>query len=213
MSLHRHLKLLLLKNDGEVLQILLKVFAKNTDNFNQVILKMRELEDLKKERIKETLSADDVNRRQNKIHDSILKLIDLISEDEAAAYELENAIFKPILVVCKSPDRKKEMRKLFPKDVYKGTKIDHSGKPLAADYVNKFKILIFDDYPFDGPDNQTLLIHYLDNTKPYILYFGPPNNKLLFNYPAKAYFTNSVFSLHARLDEMITYLKYFERKE
>ncbi|MCB9298385.1 MAG: hypothetical protein H6573_00025 [Lewinellaceae bacterium] len=38
-------------------------------------------------------------------------------------------------------------------------------------------------------------------------YFGQ-NLPLLWQYPEKAYFANSVFSIHARLEEMMAYLKY-----
>lgn len=212
MSLHHHLKDLLIKNDGEVLQILQKVFISNISNLNEVILQMRALEDLKKDRRNGTLRAEEENLRLRKIHSSILGLIDEITPDEAAAYELENAIFKRILVVCKSPEREEFMRKLFPEDVYKGVEFEISGAPRPASSVNRFDLVVFDNEPSDTTDGpNTLLLHYLDNTAPYLLYFGT-TLPLLYKYPAKAYFTNSVFSLHARLDEMITYLKYFERK-
>lgn len=200
------LKDLLRKNNAEVLQHLQKVFTGNPMSFNAVLSLSMELHHLRMNSIAKRLSNEEETRQQNDIHHRILSLIDTITDAEAAAYEFENAIFKRILVVCKSADREEYMRALFPGQYFKGVEYDISEKPRSVASVNRFDLVIFDNIPHD--DNNDLLLYYLgEDIKPYLLYFGKQLN-LLWEYPEKAYFANSIFSLHARIEEMMTYLKY-----
>lgn len=208
--LQLHLKNLLIRNAGEVLQQLQKVFINNPDTYNMVINLTTRLEKIRKDKIGGTLLQDAENHQLNEINQGILALIDSISPEEAAAYELENAIFKRILVVCKSADRERYMRRLFPSQYYKGVEFDVSEKPRPAASVNQFDLVIFDNFPPGAPaDSHELLTYYLTQTEPCILYFGQ-TLPLLWQYPEKAYFANAVFSIHARIEEMITYLKYYK---
>lgn len=200
------LKDLLRKNNAEVLQHLQKVFTLNTPALNAVLSLSMELSQLRMNSIAKRLSNEEETRQQNDIHHRILSLIDTITDTEAAAYELENAIFKKILVVCKSAEREEYMRALFPEQYFKGVEYEVSEKPRLPASVNRFDLVIFDNTPHN--DNNDLLLYYLgEDIKPYLLYFGKQLN-LLWDYPEKAYFANSVFSLHARIEEMMTYLKY-----
>jgi hypothetical protein len=208
LPLHHHLKDLLTQNTGEVLQQLRQVYANNGEACNEVILLAARYERLKRTQREGTMSAEEESREINKINKAILQLIDQITPDEAIAYDLSTSIFQRILVVCKSPEREAELRRLFPERYYKGVEFDATGRPCPAETVNAFELVIFDDYPpGEKDDPHELLRYYLDETAPYLLYFGPPL-KLLYDYPAKAYFTNSIFSLHARLEEMRAYMKY-----
>lgn len=76
--------------------------------------------------------------------------------------------------------------------------------------VNAFDLIVFDNYPpGTEEDSHELLRYYLDNTQPFLLYYGSLHLRWLSkDYGHKAYFANSAFSLHARLEEMRTYLKY-----
>lgn len=207
-SLQHHLKDLLIRNTGEVLQQLRRIFAANKDAGNQVVLLTQRYERLQSAISNGTVSKSDENLEINNISLAVLKLIDDITPEEEAAYVLENSIFQRILVVCKSPDREQYMRKLLPREYYKGIEFEVSGRPRPADSVNEFELVVFDNTPHgEKEDTHDLLRHYLDNTSPYLLYFGAPLN-LLYQYPEKAYFANSPFSIHARIQEMIGYLKY-----
>lgn len=211
-SLHLQLKALLISNAAEVLQKLQQVFSKNTEAFNEVISLTLRFEKLRKDQVAGTLLPEEENRQINQLNKSILSLIDSITPAEAAAYELENAIFKRILVVCKSAKREEYMRRLFPEQYFKGVEYDVSEKPRPAASVNKFDLVIFDNYPHGAPDDTPeLLRYYLEQTQPYVLYFGQQLN-LLWQYPEKAYFANSIFSLHGRLREMIEFLKYYSAR-
>ncbi|MFM9949041.1 MAG: hypothetical protein ACKV1O_13960 [Saprospiraceae bacterium] len=211
--LHLRLKALLLQNTGEVLQHLQKVFSNNPPSYNEVILLHYRLQDLQQKQRKGTLRAEEENVLLRELTDSILSLIDTITPEEAATYDLENAIFKRILVVCKSAEREEYLRALFPEEYFKGVEFDVSERPRPAASVNKFDLVVFDNFPSDDPnDTNDLLRYYLNDTKPYLLYFSSQYLPWLGkDYPEKAYFANSVFSIHARIEEMVLYLKYRPR--
>lgn len=212
-ALHSQLKDRLIKNDGEVLQELKQIFSGDREKHNLVIELSAQLNILRLDSIRGGLSRQDEQAEGTRIRTRILTLIDLITPEEAAAYELENAIFQRLLAVCKVPEREAEMRRLFPKNYYKQVEFDTSGAPLPEDYVNQFDLVIFDNFPHGEKDDpQDLLRYYLEKTKPYVLYFGAQLN-LLWQFPEKAYFANSIFSIHARLEEMIKYVKYTRKPE
>lgn len=207
--LHLHLKSLLIQNAAEVLQKLQQVFVNNRDSVNEVINLLSRLEKLRKDKRTGLLSPEEENRQHNQLNKNILELIDTITEEEAAAFELANAIFKRILVVCKSAGREEYMRRLFPEQYFKGVDYEVSENPLLAETVDQYNLVVFDNFPHGTPeDPQLLLRYYLEKTKPHLLYFGQPLN-LLYQFPEKAYFANSIFSLHARIEEMMTLLKYY----
>lgn len=208
-ALQRQLQDLLVQNIPEVLQQLRQIFADNKDSQHDVILQLQRFNLAQSEFNKGILPVEPYKLELNRISSAILNLIDRITPEEAAAFELEEAIFKRILVVCKSAARENAMRDLFPLQYFKGVEFDVSEKPRPAESVNQFDLIIFDNFPLgDKDDPQELLRYYLDNTKPYLLYVGfGPQNPLLNQYPEKTYFANSVFSIHARLNEMIQYLK------
>ena len=206
--LHLRLKDLLTQNTGEVLQHLKKIFAQNPEELNVVIVLSTELETLRQSRAAGRLTPEEETRQLNDLKFRVLSQIDAITPREAATYDLENAIFKRILVVCKSADREEAMRALFPEAYFKGVEYEVSERPRPAASVNRFDLVVFDNTPHgDKEDPHELLKYYLEQTTPYLLYFGQPL-PLLYNYPEKAYFANSVFSIHARIEEMMMYLKY-----
>lgn len=211
LPLHLHLKSLVSDNLGEALQILGKVFANNKDAYNAVVINDAKLKKINAGKLKGTLTSENENLELSKLFDAVLTLIDQITPEEAAAYELENAVFKRILVVCKSAGREEYMRRLFPEQYFKGVEYDVSEKPRPAASVNRFDLVVFDNYPHGAPDDpHDLLKYYLEQTRPYLLYFGSQQLNLLRDYPEKAYFANSIFSLHGRLREMIEFLKYYK---
>ena len=211
--LQLELKSLLIKNAKEVLQRLLQVFVNNRQSYNEVVNLASRLDRIIRTKSLEGMKEDELNFQISQINNGILYLIDQISEEEIAAYELEQGIFQKILVVCKSTDRKEEMEKLFPRSVFRESKIEDSGIPLPIATVNSFDLIVFDNTPHgEQNDPQELLLYYLTQTEPYLLYYGKPL-PLLYQYPDKAYFANSQFSVHARLEEMITYLKFSNKPE
>ncbi|MEL7222266.1 MAG: hypothetical protein AAGJ93_13160 [Bacteroidota bacterium] len=202
------------KNPGQALKILTEVFDNNAKMRKQVLSLSARYQRYKIDSQVAQQSYDQLELTINHIINALLALIDDITEEEATAYQLKNAIFQRILVVCKTPTREQEMRRLFPERYYKGVEYDISGQPRPAESVNQFDLVVFDNFPSgEKEDPHELLRYYLDETAPLLLYFGTLYLPFLgADYPEKAYFTNSIFSIHSRIDEMLKYLEYVGKK-
>ncbi len=201
------LKKRVVKNPEQVLQELEKIFRENKESYNSVISLSSEYFNLAQERISGIHSNEEANRISNNLRSRILALIDTISLKEAQSFNFKNSIFNKILVICKDASRKPFMASLFPEKYFKGVTIDASGIKQDPEAVKGYDLVIFDNTPYSKEEENTLLLHYLEETSPLVLYFGQ-RLTLLYDYPLKAYFANSVFSIHTRIEEMITYLKY-----
>lgn len=205
-ELKMSLKTSLIKNTGEVLQRLQQIFKNNTAAFNAVILLSQNYQQLLTENImgmKDTSSFTQFNEINNRL----LNLIDLIQEEEACAYNLEQAQFQKIIVICKTNLRQPAMQLLFPSSRWKMVTIDASGSPLDLEILKEYELMVFDNTPYDNDNGQhELLKYYLDVPGPCILYYGD-YLKLLTEYSEKVYAANSIFSFHSRLQEMISYMQ------
>lgn len=195
---------------GNALKKLEQVLNEQGDCYNVFIVLTMDFKRLNRRlHLGETLSAE-----LNGLINRILEFIDQLQEEHLKpTAELQEEIFERILVVCKSKDREAFMRQLFPAQYWKGIAYDIE-QPRPIEEVNQFNLVIFDNSPFDKEDT-TLLKYYLDQTSPYLLYFGPTSLPLLYEkpYEGKVYSTNFVFSIHARIFEMINYLKYTRAAE
>ncbi len=213
MNLKDQLKDRIALNIDEVLQELNKIFLENSDNRNLVFQFRNSLKRFQRDKLSGVLSQQEYNREVSAVEFKTMELIDQITEEEALAYELEESIFNKILVVSLDVEKESIMKKLFSEKYYKNVDFDNSGKLLGADLVNRYDLVVFNNH-LPGEDNavESTIIHLLDKTKPYLLYFGR-NLPLLYKYPFKAYFANSPFSIHARIREMIDYLKYSDVKK
>lgn len=194
----------------EVLQKLRQVFKNDSQKLNEATLLYSRHRIAITSHRKGLVKVEDYNQQILQLINSILELIDEITEEEAIAYELENSIFTKILIVCKNKARKTVMTQLLSDQFYKGVQFDTSGVILPDDEVNKFQLILFDNMDNTDETYFELYKHYLANTAPYLLYFGkgqvPDSN----GKKVKAYFANSIFSLHSRIQEMLTFLKYYK---
>jgi len=206
-ELKTQLKESLVKCTGEALQSLKKVYAKNAAKYNDVLLLAGQYSRHKKKRIASLYSNEEERRVLTKIHHGLLSLIDEITPEEAAAYDLETSIFKKILSISKTKDRKEAMEKLFPQTHFKEMDYLIADENLTEEKINQYQILLFDDIETSDA-YYALYEQYLKTVNPYLLYFGvrrvPDSN----GQKIKAYFANSQFSVHSRLQEMIAFLKY-----
>ncbi|WP_148270540.1 hypothetical protein [Haliscomenobacter hydrossis] len=188
------------------MQTLQQVFAANPDEFNALILLSQDQERILKDEILGLKDAS-FETRKNALNNRLLSLIDRIREEDASAYVLAESRFQKILVVCKMAERQTFMEKLLPPSRWKSVHIDCSQLPLHPTRTQEYELIIFDNYPFDTDQGQhTLLRHYLAPEHPYLLYFGT-QLPFLNDYPEKVYFSNSIFSFHSRLQEMVNYLQ------
>lgn len=195
------------QNTGEVLQELKTVFQNNTESLNDVVMSFNKYNRLSRERHDDLASYSDYNREIGKINRALLALIDTISEEEAQAYQLTNAFFQQILVVSLNGERSKAMRELLPEPFYQNVKCIVKDQ-LPEEKINEYQLLVFDDMQ-TNEDYYALYEKCLQEAEPYILYFGKKRVSDTNNQgELKAYFANSVFSFHSRLQEMFVYLKY-----
>lgn len=194
---------------GQVLQKLQQIFRDNHGKFKQVMIMYGRYNLATEEHRKGLVEQDQYHRKLLQLTDNLLDLIKEITEDEARAYELENGIFTKILVICKSENRKEAMKKLLSERFYKGIVYDTSGEMLALEKVNEFQLIIFDDTETDD-SYFDFYNTYLQTAKPYLIYFGKRRVEDSNGKEQKAYFANSIFSLHARIQEMLTFLKYYQ---
>jgi hypothetical protein len=216
-QLKQQLKIQLTENTGEVLQQLTLIFQNDTESHNEVIVLTNNYNRLLRERRLDLISYETLNREVSKINNSLLQLIDTITEKEAQAFEVQNAIFQRILVISLNEDRKAFFETLLPDQFYKEVDYQYYNRIPADLDINYYQLIIFDAKPIDkmGVESKeykkysSLYLEYLENAKPYLLYFGraklPDSNS---HGKEKAYFANSVFSIHSRIQEMIAYLKY-----
>ena len=206
-ALKIQLKDSLVKCTGEALQNLKKVYGKNIEKYNDVLLLAGQYSRHKKKKLTNLYTNEEEGRFLTKIHLGILSLIDEITTEEAAAYDLETSIFKKILSISKNTSRKKAMESLFPNTHFKEMDYVIADDSLTVDRMNQYQILLFDDLETSDA-YYALYEQYLKTVKPYLLYFGTRRVPDSDGQRIKAYFANSQFSVHARLQEMITYLKY-----
>lgn len=195
----------------EVLQKLSQVFKNDSDKLNDITLFYTRHNLMSANYRKGLIEPKEHHQQVLQLANSILNLIGEITEEEATAYELENSIFTKILVVCKNEARKATMTHLLSDQFYKGLEFDVTGAMLTEDFINTFQFIIFDDMGNDDDSYYALYNSYLANVNPYLLYFGEKrvSSRNKFNVE-KAYFANSIFSLHSRIQEMLTFLKYYK---
>ncbi|MEO1257800.1 MAG: hypothetical protein AAFZ15_03355 [Bacteroidota bacterium] len=160
----------------------------------------------KLDKLSGTSSHKSLKRESNQILQGLLNFIDLLDEkDLKPGFNLMEEIPEKILVVCKTEARLKYLNNLLPEEYFVNVEYAAPGSQHEAEGI---EIIIFDNDPYDDDGGQHQLIkYYLEKTDPVLLYFGK-TLKFLHDYPEKAYFSNSIFSIHARINEMIGFLKY-----
>ena len=161
-------------------------------------------------------SGSDTHRTEKmKIIESVIHFVDeLRPEDFSQIQILKKQIHESILVVCPNALAKSEMEKFFKKHYFIGVEYDTSNQLLEQEKLNEFDILIFNEMYLgknDSPIYTDLLMDYLDEREINVLYFGKKQKNCLKEdtYAHKLYGSNSIFSLYARIQEMITFRKYY----
>lgn len=209
--LKRDIKRLVASNLGNALKKLGQALVENGDSYNTFISLQAEFNHLKQQAIKGGVTPSEESAHLSKLLARFLDFIDsLYEEDIRPAYHLQEEVYDRILVVCKEAQRVPYLKNFFPETYFKG--VAYMPSESNAD-PESFDIIIFDNYPHDSDGGEhTLLKSYLSLTRPRLLYFGK-TLPLLYDYPEKAYFANSIFSLHARLEEMFTFLKFYNYED
>lgn len=195
-------------NPLEVLQELHQVFSNNRSSKDAVFNLESRYTRLRTQFNQGILPLTEYNLQLNQIEVALIDLISTINDTEIKDYLFPKAKYHRILVICQDESRLAEMRELFPEVLWKAVEFDSSGTFLAPEFVNTFEILVFDNYMKEPLEHTiALLKYYLTDTLPYVLYFGPYIEWLGKEHHKKAYFANSIFSVHTRLQEMFNYLQ------
>jgi len=202
-------------NIEEVFSILNEVFTSKTDkeDLHDLILLKARKERVKRDGRKGTITYENSETTNNQIIDGTLELIRKIDNDAANLYYFKNSIFKRIVIVCRDKERIEVMQKLFASRFYK--QVD---KPIIdTDFLfieeqSKIDLVIYDNFPKETARTAipTPLIEILNSNKTMpVLFFGPDMlSDLHENYSDQVYFSNSKFSIHSRIQEMLLFIKH-----
>ena len=213
--LKRDIKRLVASNLGNALKKLGQALDESGDNYNTCISLQAEFNRVKQQSISGGLTPTEESTYLSRVVNRFLDFVDsLEGEDIRPAFQLQEEIYDRILVVCKEAQRVPYLQRFFPEAFFKGVAyLPSDEEPEPEPDPESFDIVIFDNHPHDSDNGEhALLKDYLSLGKPRLLYFGQ-TLPLLYNYPEKAYFANSIFSLHARLEEMLTFLKYYNYED
>jgi len=208
-TLKSDLKQQVISNIGNVLKELGQLLRSDGPYYNTVVVMQTTFHRLQQQSQQGAISHDNLNVEYGKLTRSTLNLIDGLDENDISTPRLlAFDIYERILIVAKSEARADYFRPFFPEDYFHRVDYDGSGQPLPAETANGYDIILYDNQESDPQDDTNeLLLYYLTKTSPVVLYFGG-FLRLLLGYPEKAYATNSVFSLHARIRELSDYLRY-----
>lgn len=198
---------------GAAFQLLKKAILPATEAHKSYILLSGKYSGWKTDKNQGTKSEDQIELEKTRIRKNLLDFFDEIREEDISPnYKIDDEIFDNILVFCADADRIEYMQKYFSTEYYQGVKYKKPGDEFDW---KTFDIILFDAYGFSNLREEatrwlrTFLDH--DQEKPLVMYFGGRED-LLNQYPEKAYASGFIFSIHARLREMLDFMKY-KRKD
>jgi hypothetical protein len=156
------------------------------------------------------ISLDEWDLGMNRLVHDVLGFLDTLREEHFSPLaRLREEIHEKILVVCDNEAAIQKMDAFFDSFYFKN--VDYALHQYDEDKIAWCDLIVF-DYLYARQENPAfydLLVQYLNYAPRYLLYFGR-NNKILENFPMKAYFANSPFSLYARLREILEFMKYYK---
>ncbi len=205
-QLKKELRDIITNNLGNALKRLMTVLNKDREIYDEFILLKMRFKTWRSKKNAGVETNENINIEKNALARDMLQFIRRLEEgDLSPTYHLMEETHEKILVVCKSEERINYMKKLLPEEYF--VNVDYS-QPREKIDVKEKDIILFDNQPYEDENNDDgLLLHYCGQSDGVILYFGG-FLKIINNYPEKVYATNSVFSIHARINEMIEFLKY-----
>jgi len=208
-DLQLSLKRILADNLGQCIKQLEASLDPRQDVWNELVALLAEFNRLERENMSNLLSREEYNQDFAKLTQRTLFLIDNLQErDLSAVRQLREEIHERILVVTR-PERQAYMERFFSKNYFKNVEYICYGDPLPE---QRFDLTLLEDIQPE-PLSAMLMEQYVDSIGSYILYFGEkfPLNKA--RYADKVYFAGSIFSLYARIKEMLDFIKYFDNND
>jgi hypothetical protein len=208
-SFQLSLKRTLADNLGQCIKQLEASLDPRRDAWNDLIALLAEFNRLKRENLNNLLSREEYNRDYARLTQRVLSLIDgLQEEDLSATRQLREEIHERILVVTR-PERRAYMERFFSKKYFKNVAYIHYGEAVPAE---RFDLMLLEDMEPE-PLSAMLMEQYVEGAEAYVLYFGEKFPLERARYADKVYFANSIFSLYARIREMLDFMKYYSNDE
>lgn len=219
----KELKEKLTINQGATIKSLLEILDTETTKhlINEIFLLVARHKKNEASNRKGVLQHNEYSIEFNRINDSLLSLIDKLDEKTAIIYLYKNSIFNFITIICRTKERVSSMQSLFPKRRYKNVKIYEETEFLVLENSEEkegnnqehTELIIYDNFPKSSakssipPRLSEILAD--ESIKAKVLFYSPKEARELQReeYLERVYFSNSPFSIHARIDEMLLYLK------
>lgn len=198
------------QNDlGGLLKTLDEDIAESSKLKDELIVHTRKFNQLSSDSRSNLLDYQEFTKETNRICSSLLGFIEALTEtDLSPTKPLRDTFFERILVIVADEERKKWISQFFAAEYFPNLSF-HVEKDLAD--TEKYSIVVFDNMfnKDEIPQGwKELLKAYLNLPGFYLLYLGGHNEDVA-KYPTKAYATNTIFSIYARLREMVEFMKYF----
>lgn len=211
-QLQHHLKSRLIISIDDVLKQLHIAFEKNEDTYDTIVLLNAEYTSLVQKELGRTEATTEIEIKMNSLRSRVLALIKLIGEAETKRYNFAFTRLEKILVLSPNDQRKEEMKKLFPGQLWKNVSIHSIAHVPPVSELETYELIVFDNYDSPNPDRPPALEYLIDNTSKYILFYGGQSS-LVRDKPTRIYATNSIFSFHGRLQELLTFVREFPESE
>lgn len=210
-DLKRHLKSRLESSIADTIQQLRQIVENDEELEDELIVISGHYGDLLRRERTQLEAQDDIDRKVNNVRKGINDLIKKINTIPKL-YDLSITRFDKILVICPNDERLKPMAALFPEKTWKNVKFDASGKLPSKRRLRDYEVVVFDNFTDPIIDQPSLLEKILKSSTKYILYYGPYSS-LVTKYSTRIYSTNSIFSFHGRLQELLSYVRDFPEPE
>lgn len=159
-----------------------------------------------RENLANLLTQEEYNRELAQLTQAVLHLIDNLSEDDLSEVRhLREEMHERILVVTR-PARRAYMERFFSKNYFKNVYYIHYGDSIPSE---RFDLAVLEDIEPE-PASTLHIGDYVNGMTCYFLYFGERFPLDRSKYADKVYFANSIFSLYARIKEMLDFMKYYD---
>lgn len=198
-----------------------KLISPESDLQTHLIIFQSRLSDLIADKHEGTLTDTNFRSKKVAITAALLAFVkDLEAKDVNLEEHKEEEIRERILVICKE-SRESYMETFFSQYYFKNVsyhffteeKLDLSGIDLVILDYNYLKLKHGEKLPIEERNRLERYLLKIDDSNAYLLYFGKQMPfGLADKYSTKAYFSNSVFSLYARIGEMLDFIKYYQKK-
>jgi hypothetical protein len=206
-TFRRSLKKTIADNLGQCIKQLEASLDPVSSTYNDCLKLLADFNRWERGSIANLLSREDQNIEFSRLMDRTMMLIDSLQEgDLSEVRQLRQEIHERLLVVTRQ-SRQAYMERFFSKNYFKNVQYIHFGDPVPA---VRFDLAVLEDLEPE-PYSSMLMEQYLDQIPCYILYFGA--HQVTFDrskYAEKVYYANSIFSLYARLKEMLDFIKYYD---